>query len=64
MRSKIAQQVLTDNGFDNVTNFGGLSTWQTKGEKLINRNLTNSKILDKSTKLPHNERASITQENL
>ena len=34
MRSKIAQQVLTDNGFDNVTNFGGLSTWQTNGGKI------------------------------
>ena len=34
MRSKIAQQVLTDNGFDNVTNLGGLSTWQTKGGKI------------------------------
>ena len=34
MRSKIAQQILTDNGFDNVTNLGGLSTWQTKGGKI------------------------------
>ena len=34
MRSKIAQQILTDNGFNNVINLGGLGIWQTKGGKI------------------------------
>ena len=34
MRSKIAQQVLTDNGFNNAINLGGLGIWQTKGGKI------------------------------
>ena len=34
MRSKIAQQILTDNGFSNAINLGGLGIWQTKGGKI------------------------------
>jgi len=34
MRSKIAQQILADNGFKNVVNLGGLSVWQAKGGKI------------------------------
>tara|TARA_B000000460_G_C21427920_1_gene353821 strand:+ start:203 stop:613 length:411 start_codon:yes stop_codon:yes gene_type:complete len=34
MRSKIAQQILTDNGFNNAINLGGLGIWQTKGGKI------------------------------
>ena len=34
MRSKIAQQILADNGFKNVVNLGELSVWQAKGGKI------------------------------
>ena len=34
MRSKIAQQILTDNRFNNVINLGGLGIWQTEGGKI------------------------------